>query len=95
MTLRIWAILAAAYLAVNVVVSAVYVLDKRRAVKGGRRISESTLLALAAAGPFGATAGMLSVRHKTRKTRFKLVYVMAVLHLAAIVLLLAAWAGIL
>jgi uncharacterized membrane protein YsdA (DUF1294 family) len=37
----------------------------------------------------------ISVRHKTRKTRFKLVYVMAVLHLAAIVLLLAAWAGIL
>ena len=47
--------------------------DKRRAKKGGGRISERTLLTLSwAAGFVGGWIGMAVFRHKTRKTSFKI-----------------------
>ena len=53
-------------------------LDKRRAVRGGRRIREKTLLgcALLLGGP-GALAGMGVFRHKTRRLRFRLLIPLA------------------
>ena len=58
--------------------------DKRKAEKGEWRTPEATLLLWALVGPFGAAAGMSLARHKTRKAKFKLVYVFLVLHLIII-----------
>lgn len=45
--------------------------DKRRAIKKRWRISETTLMTLAAiGGSLGALAGMLLFRHKTRHPKF-------------------------
>jgi len=50
------------------------VLDKRKAVKGKRRISEKTLLFFTiACGGIGALFGMCFLNHKTRKGKFKIV----------------------
>jgi uncharacterized membrane protein YsdA (DUF1294 family) len=48
--------------------------------RGDRRISEKSLLLLALLGPFGALAGMRWFRHKTRKMKFKLVPLFAIVH---------------
>ena len=48
-------------------------MDKLMSIKGGWRVPESTLLAIGFFGPFGAYAGMLLFRHKTRKPKFLLV----------------------
>lgn len=55
--------------------------DKLWAMRRGARISESRLLQLAFLGPFGALTGMLVFRHKTRKPRFLLVPIFALLQL--------------
>ena len=47
--------------------------DKFKSKKGGYRIAESKLLLSAFVGPFGAYAGMLLFRHKTRKIKFLVV----------------------
>jgi uncharacterized membrane protein YsdA (DUF1294 family) len=59
--------------------------DKRQARRGGRRVPEARLHALALAGGFaGAWLGMLAFRHKTRKLAFRAVpIVSAALHAAA------------
>ncbi|HHT84293.1 MAG: DUF1294 domain-containing protein [Bacillota bacterium] len=47
--------------------------DKLQAIRGGRRIPERTLFALAlTGGSLGILAGMLSFRHKTRHLNFRL-----------------------
>ncbi len=48
-------------------------------------IQESSLLLLAAAGPFGALAAMYIFHHKTRHTRFLLVWLFAALHVLLII----------
>lgn len=72
----------AAYALLNLVAAAMYVADKGRAIKGEWRVPESTLLAAALVGPFGAAAAMSAAHHKTRKPKFKLVYVFLALHVA-------------
>ena len=58
--------------AVTLLAYFVYWLDKRRAQRGGRRISERELLLWAAAGGTpGAWLAMRKFRHKTRKTWFR------------------------
>jgi uncharacterized membrane protein YsdA (DUF1294 family) len=57
----------------NIVALAVFGIDKLKSKKGGSRISELKLLLIAFFGPFGAYAGMLLFRHKTRKIKFLLV----------------------
>ncbi|WP_432722683.1 DUF1294 domain-containing protein [Jeongeupia wiesaeckerbachi] len=54
--------------------------DKQRARIGGRRVREATLQLLALAGGWpGAWLGQRLFRHKTAKTRFRLVFVLAAL----------------
>jgi len=49
-----------------------YAVDKRKAVKNKRRISEKTLIFFTLAfGGIGAFFGMLLLRHKTKKLKFK------------------------
>jgi uncharacterized membrane protein YsdA (DUF1294 family) len=59
--------------------------DKHQARRGGRRVPEARLHALALAGGFaGAWLGMLAFRHKTRKPAFRAVPLCAaVVHAAA------------
>jgi uncharacterized membrane protein YsdA (DUF1294 family) len=66
-----WLYLAVA--AINALTFALFWLDKRRARRGRRRLPESTLLwAVFATGLAGGWAAMTLLRHKTRKTSFKL-----------------------
>lgn len=57
----------------SVIAFGVFWWDKRQAGRGGWRVSERTLLLLAAAGGLpGAVIAMGRLRHKTRKMAFKL-----------------------
>lgn len=59
------------YLFVSLATFIVYGLDKRAAMRGRRRVSESTLHILALAGGFpGAWLGQRQFRHKRRKVGF-------------------------
>lgn len=50
-------------------------IDKRKAIKGKWRISEDILLLISLCGGcFGFLLGMYFFHHKTRKLKFKLVY---------------------
>jgi Predicted membrane protein len=64
------ALLAAVYVALNILAFMAYGLDKLKASAAKWRISEKTLLILAFFGPFGGYAGMLVCRHKTQKKLF-------------------------
>ncbi len=67
-----------AILLINLVTFALYGIDKRRARRGKRRISERTLLVPAAlTGAIGAWSGVSFFRHKTRKTSFRVRLVLA------------------
>jgi uncharacterized membrane protein YsdA (DUF1294 family) len=57
---------------INLAAFAAFASDKRRAIQGARRISESTLLKLALIGGTpGAFAAQQLLRHKTRKEPFR------------------------
>ena len=58
---------------VNVASLIIFGFDKWRSIKGGWRIPELRLVLVAFIGPFGAFAGMLLFRHKTRKVKFLLI----------------------
>ena len=77
-------------LLVNLLTYFVYWLDKRRAKKGGRRVSERELLVWALVGGSPAAFyAMRKLRHKTQKTSFKLWFALVVIaQLAAIWFLL-------
>jgi uncharacterized membrane protein YsdA (DUF1294 family) len=66
------AVLAVGYgLVVNILAFALFGIDKRRAVAGGWRIREATLIGVALMGGWlGAKAGQRRFRHKTRKQPF-------------------------
>ena len=87
-TVLLWAlaILAALFSLISVVITAV---DKSRARNHGKRISESTLLYLAALG--GAPLmfiTMLLIHHKTKHVKFMLGLPLMILYQALIVYLI-------
>ena len=59
--------------------------DKLKSKRRGWRIPESRLLLVAFFGPFGAYAGMLLFRHKTRKVKFLLVPIFLIIQVYLIV----------
>ena len=75
----------AVYAVLNVIAFLAFVWDKHKAQNDMWRTKESTLILLALFGPFGATIGMLTVRHKTKKPKFKLVYLFLIIHIIVIV----------
>ncbi|MBR1973752.1 MAG: DUF1294 domain-containing protein [Candidatus Methanomethylophilaceae archaeon] len=76
------------FLILNFVAFIVYAVDKWKAQRDAWRIPESTLLTVAAIAPWGSLAGMYYFRHKTKKPKFKLVWVFAVIHAVVAALLL-------
>lgn len=78
------AIEMAVYILLNVLAFGMFLWDKRKAQEDKWRTKESTLLLCALLGPWGAVAGMKVARHKTRKIKFKLVYVFLLVHIAII-----------
>jgi uncharacterized membrane protein YsdA (DUF1294 family) len=89
-------IAVAAYMIVVAVMSLVcfiaYGLDKRRAVKGCRRVSERTLHLMAFLGGWpGALIAQRQFRHKTQKVPFRIVFwVVVVLHIGIVVIVVLA-----
>lgn len=82
----VFGMVAAVYLAINLVAFAAFGIDKRAARRARKRISERTLLTLAVAGGgVGALSGRRFFRHKTRR------WIFAVVPWAAILLHLSAW----
>lgn len=71
MGMDVFRLISAYFYTINLLALALFGIDKRRAKRGGRRIPELWLLAVAVAGgSVGAIGGMLSFRHKKRKPRF-------------------------
>ena len=71
---------AAYLLLINLLAFCLYGIDKRRAGKGKRRISEKCLLWFAfLGGGIGAWCGMRCFRHKTKHWKFRILVPMAVL----------------
>ncbi len=61
-------------LLINIITFALYAIDKLNAKTDSWRISERMLILFAVAGgSVGALLGMYICRHKTRKTKFKIV----------------------
>ena len=65
----------------NLLAFILFAYDKLKARIHGWRISETSLLLLAAIGPCGALIAMVVFRHKTRHVKFVLVPFFVVLHL--------------
>ena len=55
---------------INLVVFAMYGIDKYKAIHDQWRIPEATLLLAAVFGPIGALIGMRGFHHKTKKPKF-------------------------
>jgi len=75
------------YAGLNFLAFAVFIGDKLRAKVKMGRISETSLLLLAALGPIGALTAMVGFRHKTRHAKFFLVPGFFFLHVLLVVLL--------
>jgi uncharacterized membrane protein YsdA (DUF1294 family) len=69
---------------VNGVALIIFGVDKLQSKKRGWRIPESRLLLIAFFGPFGAYAGMLLFKHKTRRIKFLLVPIFLLIHMILI-----------
>jgi len=66
------------FAAVNLLTFLLYVIDKRKAIRGKRRIRERTLIFFTLTlGGIGAIVGMKLANHKTKKTKFRVVAVIA------------------
>lgn len=73
------------YTLINGLVFFFYAHDKIKAKKNTWRTPENRLLFFALLGPFGAYAARKVFRHKTRKLKFYLVPVCAILQIALII----------
>lgn len=78
------------FFAWNVIVMFVYGLDKMRAKRGRRRISEATLLLCAIfLGACGAMFGMILFNHKTAKIKFRILIPLILVAEAVVIYMLA------
>lgn len=76
----VFACIAAAVVIMSLAAFVAFCIDKKRAVNGGDRIQEKTLLTLTALfGAFGACIGCAAAHHKTEKMYFKIVISVSVL----------------
>ena len=64
----------------NLISFLMFVFDKNKARKGKHRTSEKALLSVSVIAPFGAAVGMNLASHKTRKAKFRLVYLFVLVH---------------
>lgn len=80
-------ILLGVYAVLNFFAFFMYGIDKHKAKRGSRRISESALTTAAIFGAIGALLGMLFFRHKTKKPRFYIGIPVIIIIEAAIFLL--------
>ena len=65
---------------INIIGFLLTLIDKRKAIKNKWRISEGTLLLISLIGGcFGTALAMFSFHHKTRKIKFKLVYLLCLI----------------
>ena len=78
----------AVYAVLNLISAVMFARDKKKAIKGEWRTTEKALLISALFGPFGAVISMHLAHHKTNKTKFKLVYLFLILHIAVIAILI-------
>jgi uncharacterized membrane protein YsdA (DUF1294 family) len=76
------------YAILNGIVFFFYTYDKRAARNNTGRTPENQLLFFALIGPFGAYAAMQVFRHKTRKLKFYIVPVCAMLHIVMLIWIL-------
>ncbi len=59
------------FIIINLITLVAMYMDKKKAKKGARRISEKTLFTLVfLGGGIGGIVGMYAFRHKTKKVRF-------------------------
>ena len=65
---------------INLIAFLLCYIDKRNAIKNIYRISETSLLSISLIGGcFGMLFGMYMFHHKTRKLKFKLVYIFVII----------------
>ena len=73
----------------NLITFSMMGIDKFKAIKGFRRISENTLLTVAfSMGAFGSIIGSFVFRHKTQKLKFKVFLPLALLFNVSMVYLI-------
>ena len=72
------------YAGLNLLAAVFLFIDKLAARTGAIRIPENLLLIFGGIGPFGALAGMILFRHKTRHVKFYIVSFFAALHAGVI-----------
>ena len=84
MNLTLLAKVVLVYYVINMVLLVSMALDKVFAIKGKRRIPESTLFIMSfLGGAVGGFAGMFACHHKTKKPQFYIIYAISfVLHAA-------------
>ncbi len=88
----IWLLVALWIVGLSLLLMILFWWDKRKAVKGGRRVSEATLLLLAVLGGWpGAKYAQRVYRHKTQKQPFGNTLNLCGLILGAALVGLAAW----
>ncbi len=70
------------FLIINVLAFFLCMIDKKNAIKQQARIPEKVLLGISLiGGSFGMTIGMHLFHHKTKKLKFKLVYIFDIIWL--------------
>lgn len=74
-------------ISINIIAFLMCIFDKIKAIKGWYRISENTLLLVSLfGGCFGMLLGMNLVRHKTKKLKFKLVYLFCLIYVGLVII---------
>ena len=79
-------------ISINIVSFLLCLIDKIKSIRDSYRISEKNLMVISfCGGCFGMMLGMNLFRHKTKKLKFKLVYLICFLYFLLIVSLYVKW----